>query len=153
MRSLLSRKADSYAVHYGEAPLISFDKAKENMELSRESQYVGQIKPMRIERVDEDYFGMDEVDRAELRRMESDKSRELAPYVRRETDRMESEGNILGDESVDAAHIQRAVDNVMTQLDMNRQPEGYLEDLVRLLILNEIFDRRRRCRRRGSCRL
>ena len=107
-----------------------------------------QIDPMRIEDVEEDYFGLDETDRAEIRRMETDESRALAPYIRREVDRMESEGDIPGDESVDYAHILRAVENIMAKLGQQSQPDSYLEDLVTILLLNELFDRRRRNRRR-----
>lgn len=165
MRSLLYRQSDTYAVHYGTAPLIqlSAEATEESEPVRQESSreedrplengaYVSQIPPMRVERVEEDQFGLDEVDRAELRRQEPDISRELAPYIRREANRMESEGGILADESMDPEHLQRAVENIVEQLAMQRQQNrGNLEDLIRLLLLNEIFDRRRRCRRRGNC--
>ena len=166
MRSLLYRQSDTYAVHYGAAPLIqlSAEEAAEEsepvrQEPSREEDspiengtYVSQIPPMRVERVEEDQFGLDEVDRAELRRQEPEISRELAPYIRREVNRMESEGKILGDESIDPEHLRLSIENIMERLAMQRQQNrGNLEDLIRLLLLNEIFDRRRRCRRRGNC--
>ena len=83
--------------------------------------------------------------------MEPNAARDLAPYIRRESDRMESEGNILRDESLDAAHVRRGVENIMRQLGTGYQPGGYLEEVVTLMLLSEIFDRRRRCRRRGVC--
>lgn len=166
MRSLLYRQSDTYAVHYGTEPLIRLSAAQEKPEEPaayeeeefnvrerglENGSYISQIPPMRVERTEADQFGLDEVDRAELRRQEPEKSRELEPYIRREVDRMMSEGNIVGDESVDPAHIDRAVENIMDRLSMSRQPGGYLEELVKVMLLNEIFDRRRRCRRRGSC--
>ena len=144
MRSLLCRQADTYEIYYGHGPLISFEKAQNN----EEDIYVTQIDPMRIEDVMRDDFGLDEVDRAEIRRMETDESRALGPYIRREVDRMETEGNIPADEAIDYAHIQRAVGNIMKNLDRELQPGSYLEDLVTILVLNELFDRRRRNRRR-----
>ena len=145
MRSLLCRQADTYEIYYGNGPLISFEKSQNN---NNENVFVTQIDPMRIEDVEEDYFGLDETDRAEIRRMETDESRALAPYIRREVDRMESEGDIPGDESLDYAHILRAVENIMAKLGQQSQPDSYLEDLVTILLLNELFDRRRRNRRR-----
>ena len=110
-----------------------------------------QIEPMRIENVEPDYFNMDERDREEIRRMESPAARNMAQLISKETDRMELEGNILMDESLEEAHIERAVERIVQQMQGSRQPEGYLEDLVRILLLNEINDRRRRYRRRGNC--
>ena len=95
MRSLLYRQSDTYAVHYGAAPLIqlSAEEAAEEsepvrQEPSREEDspiengtYVSQIPPMRVERVEEDQFGLDEVDRAELRRQEPEISRERVAYL------------------------------------------------------------------------
>ena len=120
-------------------------------EEKRLGRMVEQIAPMPIQNIPPDQFGLDEVDRAELRRMEPNAVREFMPYIRRESDRMESEGNILRDESLDVAHVQRGVENIMRQLGVHHEPGGYLEEMVTLMLLGEIFDRRRRCRRRGVC--
>ena len=75
-----------------------------------------QIAPMRIENVEPDYFNMDERDREEIRRMESPAVRDMAPLITREADRMELEGNILMDESLEEAHVERAVERIVQQM-------------------------------------
>lgn len=148
MRSILYRQSGSCGLGYGSAPKMILDEGKE---APSGGEYVEQIEPMRIENVEPDYFNMDERDREEIRRMESPAARNMAQLISKETDRMELEGNILMDESLEEAHIERAVERIVQQMQGSRQPEGYLEDLVRILLLNEIYDRRRRCRRRGNC--
>ena len=148
MRSILYRQSGSCGVGYGSAPKIVFNEEKET---PSGGEYVEQIAPMRIENVEPDYFNMDERDREEIRRMESPAVRDMAPLITREADRMELEGNILMDESLEEAHVERAVERIVQHVQGSRQPEGYLEDLVRILLLNEIYDRRRRYRRRGNC--
>ena len=148
MRSILYRQSGSCGLGYGNAPKMILDEGKE---APSGGEYVEQIEPMRVENVEPDYFNMDERDREEIRRMESPAARNMAQLISKETDRMELEGNILMDESLEEAHIERAVERIVQQMQGSRQPEGYLEDLVRILLLNEIYDRRRHCRRRGNC--
>lgn len=159
MHSSFKGASANCRIYYGPAPAMTYPDPKE---MSRETfapaaeerrprQMVEQVAPMPIQNIPPDQFGLDEVDRAELRRMEPNAVRELMPYIRRESDRMESEGNILRDESLDAAHVHRGVENIMRQLGVHHEPGGYLEEMVTLMLLSEIFDRRRRCRRRGVC--
>ena len=132
MHSSFKGASANCRIYYGPAPAMTYPDPKE---MTRET-----VVPV-----------VDEVDRAELRRMEPNAVREFMPYIRRESDRMESEGNILRDESLDVAHVQRGVENIMRQLGVHHEPGGYLEEMVTLMLLGEIFDRRRRCRRRGDC--
>ena len=160
MHSDFFKEASAHCrIYYGPAPAMTYPNSEEmpretvipTEEKKTPIRRVEQIPPMPIQNIPPDQFGLDEVDRAELRRMEPSAVRELMPYIRRESDRMETEGNILQDESLDAAHVQRAVENIMRRLGVQHEPGGYLEELVTLMLLSEIFDRRRRCRRRGVC--
>ena len=159
MHSSFKGASANCRIYYGPAPAMTYPDPKEmprEAAISAEGdggprRAVEQIAPMPIQNIPPDQFGLDEVDRAELRRMEPNAVRELMPYIRRESDRMESEGNILRDESLDAAHVQRGVENIMRQLGVHHEPGGYMEEMVTLMLLSEIFDRRRRCRRMGVC--
>ena len=155
MRSRFARAPENCRIYYGPASDMVYSEpekmTREGTEEKGGTRAVQQIPQMPIMNIPPDFFGLDEVDRAELRRMEPNAARDLAPYIRRESDRMESEGNILRDESLDAAHVRRGVENIMRQLGTGYQPGGYLDEVVTLMLLSEIFDRRRRCRRRGVC--
>ena len=129
MRSRFARAPENCRIYYGPASDMVYSEpekmTREGTEEKGGTRAVQQIPQMPIMNIPPDFFGLDEVDRAELRRMEPNAARDLAPYIRRE--------------------------NIMRQLGTGYQPGGYLEEVVTLMLLSEIFDRRRRCRRRGVC--
>ena len=103
MHSSFKGASANCRIYYGPAPAMTYPDPKEMTretvvpvaEEKRLGRMVEQIAPMPIQNIPPDQFGLDEVDRAELRRMEPNAVREFMPYIRRESDRMESEGNIL----------------------------------------------------------
>ena len=97
--------------------------------------------------------------------------RQLYPYTARliqkeinnECDQMEYDGSLMFDEYPDKVSLDRIIDRIYDkvknieeepQVEMNslyhnpRRRSNYLRDIVSLILLNELFDRRRRYRRR-----
>jgi hypothetical protein len=106
----------------------------------------------------EQYY-QDEEDERQLSKMYPESCRRIMPYVKDEIDRMEEKYEMMHDEQPDREKINIMSDNAynrmvkempdMAEDEETRQYPGrrFSRDLLRLLLLNELFRRRRRRRR------
>lgn len=101
----------------------------------------------------------DEEDDRHFMRMYPESCKKMMLYVKIEIDRMEKADHMMHDKRPDREMIDRMTENAYKEMirDMpemaeeeSRQPQGrrFTRDILRLLLLNELFRRRRRRRRR-----
>jgi hypothetical protein len=91
-------------------------------------------------------------------------AKSIQSEIDKECDHMEYDGSVMFDEYPDKIHLERIVDRIYDKVkDMNEEPQmeaqslylyppvrrdDYLRDLISILLLNEIFNRRRHYRGR-----
>lgn len=121
------------------------------------------MKPgiMMAEEGEMDYFFEDEEDDRQFMRMYPESCKKMMSFIKTEIDRMEEKCEAMHDNRPDREMIRIMADNAynrmikdmpeMTEKEETRQyPAGrFSRDLLRLLLLNELFRRRRRHRRRN----
>jgi hypothetical protein len=107
-----------------------------------------------------DNFYEDEEDDKQFMRMYPESCRNIMIYVKLEIDRMEEKDKMMHDGRPDREMVDMLTDNAykkmvkempeMAELEETRQYPGrrFSRDLLRILLLNELFRRRRRRRRR-----
>lgn len=112
------------------------------------------------------YDNSDDLDRdlEYMKQLYPSLARNILPYVEDECDQMEYEGSMMFDEYPDRFGIDRIVDRIYDKVkDMDEEPKveanslylfpqrrygNHMRDIITLLLLNEIFNRRRRHRSR-----
>lgn len=113
------------------------------------------------------YDSCEELDKdaAYIKQLYPSKARAILPYVESECDQLEYDGSVMFDEYPDKVALDRIIDRIYekvkdldeeeTQVEAKsiyfypqRRYGSGLRDLVNLLLLNEIFNRRRRYRSR-----
>ena len=113
------------------------------------------------EEIEMDNFYEDEEDDRHFMKMYPESCRKIMIYVKVEVDRMEGKDKEIHDYRPDREMINMMTDNAYNRMvkDMPEMAEGdetrqypvrrFSRDLLRLLLLNELFRRRRRRRRRN----
>lgn len=102
-----------------------------------------------------------EMDLRTMQSFYSQTASRIQDKVERECDKMEYDGSLMFDEYPDKFMMEHLCRKIETQLEqenqemepirmMNRMGEGYLRDLIGVLLFNEMY--RRRCKRRKSRR-
>ena len=102
-----------------------------------------------------------EMDLRTMQSFYSQTASRIQDKVERECDKMEHDGSLMFDEYPDKFMMEHLCRKIETQLEqenqemepirmMNRMGEGYLRDLIGVLLFNEMY--RRRCKRRKSRR-
>jgi len=122
------------------------------------------IEPMNImpnmQMVNEmELYYLDEEDDRQFYKMYPESCRKIMPYVKEEIDRMEEKDKMMHDEQPDREMVNIMTENAyirmvkkmpeMAEEEETRQYPGrrFSRDLLRILLLNELFRRRRRRRR------
>lgn len=144
-------------------PYMPYDKKKG-------LYYSYQSTPVQILKQDND--GMEEMDIEYMKKMYPELARQIQAYIDEECDKMEYDGSYMYDEYPDGEVINMIVDKVLEKLqedsqmsveeietesiekDIDAQNYRYgfggrgLRDLIAVMLLNEMFGRRRRYYRR-----
>lgn len=122
--------------------------------------------PMQTPR--EDMDGMDEMDMNYMKKMYPETCRKIQYYIDEECDKMEYDGSYMYDEYPDKEAIDMITDKIYEKVEKDeviytkdleaneekdevetqRYRNRYLRDIVKIMLLNEIFGRRRRRYRR-----
>lgn len=141
---------------------------------SKNYNYEYPMMQIPIQFPEEDLDGMDEMDINYMKRMYPDICKKIQYFIDEECDKMEYDGSYMYDEYPDKEAIEMITDKIYEKVNKEekievealekkvekdnekvetsqrgyRRPNRWLRDLVKILLLNEMFGRRRRRYRR-----